>query len=258
MDGLLVTFLPGVVVAVIGAFAAYYFAVRHERLKQAYEREKDEQRRQEERQAELNKQRAKVFAEIRIRANSIMDALSVWVRRAETLPNLKPPEEEEELLPAEVAWKPYFQEFDWLSTRAFEFENEMSSLRGYYHDHEASLEPTTHSLFRSFDEEICMRFTSVLFSAETGTGDIQESEAMAAGQHVWTGMDTLREARQKLLWRVFPFIPWAVNKRADAGFREGASIIDGIILAAAQELPKDWNLQTYRTKFRNESANYSG
>jgi heme/copper-type cytochrome/quinol oxidase subunit 2 len=47
MNEVLGTILAGIVVTVIGALAAYYFGVRQERLRQAYERENEERTRLE-------------------------------------------------------------------------------------------------------------------------------------------------------------------------------------------------------------------
>ena len=63
MDALITTILAGVVLAVIGAFAAYYFGVRQERLKQAYDREKEAHRRQEEKRRKRQVQEAQEVVE---------------------------------------------------------------------------------------------------------------------------------------------------------------------------------------------------
>jgi len=61
MDALITTILAGVVVAVCGAFATYYFGSWRESNRQVYEEHRDEERQREAKQDKLRERRAAAF-----------------------------------------------------------------------------------------------------------------------------------------------------------------------------------------------------
>jgi hypothetical protein len=255
MDGLIATIIAGLVVTVIGAIVAFYFGGVREKQKREYESQIEEQRRQEERRKELDKRRAGTFTEIQTRAFTIMDALDTWLRRAETLGMIKPSEDALEVMPAEEAWRPFFEEAEGLGNQGFDIVNEMASLRDYYQAHESSLKPSTRSLFMSFDEEVCIRFASVLYEAlETES----KEEWMAEVREYRPAMDQLQAKRKRFLMQALPFYMDSVNKKLNANLQEGMSLVAAGFLETAQKLRSGWDFQAYRTAFHNEKAIYNG
>jgi hypothetical protein len=63
MDAFLTTVVAGVIVAVVGAIAAFYFGGAREKQKREYERQKEEQRQQEERQKEQQRRQEELQKE---------------------------------------------------------------------------------------------------------------------------------------------------------------------------------------------------
>jgi H+/gluconate symporter-like permease len=78
MDALITTILAGAAVAVIGAFAAYYFGGRREAQKQVYEERRDEEKQREARQDELRKHSAEALAQIQAQASVVVEDVKSW------------------------------------------------------------------------------------------------------------------------------------------------------------------------------------
>ena len=185
MNGLIASIITGVVVTVIGAFAAYYFGVRQERLRQAYEREKEartrqeekqreEQNQREEQQRELNKQRAEAFNELQARVYSIMGSLIDFCETVVLLRTKAPTKDAIKLYSGvEKAWRPYFEHMLTMVVKASELMNELTSLQDYYQAHESYLRPSTRELFHSFDNEILDY--EILSGAHVATDALYES-----------------------------------------------------------------------------------
>jgi len=151
MDALTTTILSGVVVAVIGAFATAYFAVRRERRAK---------------QAALRERRVEALAEIQSRAYSVFVDLKGLT---ESIVRLR-----EEKMPEGTAkastWLTFFDAYAGLAQQRDDIAKEMQSLRAYYEMQTSYLETTSRNLFPSFDREFEQRYMPLsrhLYSAQT-------------------------------------------------------------------------------------------
>jgi hypothetical protein len=127
MDALITTIVAGVVVAVIGAFAAYYFGGRQEHYKQVYAKRRDEEKQPEAKQNELRKRRTEALAEIRSRAYSVVEDLKGLVERIASLHARLPGR-----YTRQRSWKAYVDEYARLAQQRDNIVKEMESLRAYY------------------------------------------------------------------------------------------------------------------------------
>jgi chromosome segregation ATPase len=161
MNALITTILAGVVVAVIGAFAAYYFGGRRERQRQLYEVRRDEEKQREDeekqrkaRQDELREHRTEALAEIRTRSQSVVKELKSL---AETLAR------HHEEMPGGMTtmrnWEDFFNEYERLAQQRDAISKEIAALRVYYEKQTPYLETTTRNLFASFDREFERRYS---------------------------------------------------------------------------------------------------
>src|SRR5215204_4259662 len=90
MDALITTILAGVVVAVIGAFAAYYFGGRRERQKQVYEERRDVEKQREAKQDVLRERGGKALAKTQTQASVVVEDVKSWAANAARLPENMP------------------------------------------------------------------------------------------------------------------------------------------------------------------------
>jgi len=261
MNGLLGTILAGVVVAVIGAFAAYYFGVRQERLKHAYEKQREEQRRQEEEERELNKERSEVFDEIQPRALSVMQSFIDWCKSVEVLPTIKPTEADVKFYEApERAWRSYFEHMQAVWEKANELENEIASLQGYYQSNESYLKPSTRTLFRSFDDE-------VVTEALGNTGWWHDIVGIDYELDVARITERLRmfeemEQKREAFSRPLGFLRGSIDSKGlDAYLRNEVKEIEELVFDETRTRLQEWRwretAQKYRTAFHTEKAQYN-
>lgn len=252
MNGLIASIIVGVVVTVIGTVLAFYFGGVRERQKREYERQKQEREQLEERQKERKKKGTEAFGEIARRMNSIMDALTEYLRRAQMLPHRRPSGGTIDRLQwdwrAYDVWKPFLVELETLLTRSNAIDKDMASLRDYYHAHESSLEPTTRSLFASFDEEVIRRYQHEFEDSWLGEGEEEYKASLEWHiQHL--------EAHQRT--RV-PFLGRLKDMDIDEIYQKEWSGIAEIFAEGHQQLQRDWDFQAYRTALREEKAKYNG
>jgi uncharacterized membrane-anchored protein YhcB (DUF1043 family) len=253
MDAFLTTVIAGVVVAIVGGIIAYYFGKRQQRQTQAYEREREEREQLEEKQKERKKQGAEVFGELERQMNSIIDALTEHLRRAKVLPDRQPSGETimDRLQwdwSAYDVWKPFLLELEALFTRTNEIDKAMTSLRDYYHAHESSLEPTTHTLFASFDEEVISRYQDEF---EVWLGENAETYRVVLE-------DNMRELDAHKRTRV-PVLGRLKDLDIDENYRKAFAPTLKDFSEGFQELQSDWgDFQAYRTGLREERAKYNG
>ena len=245
MDALITTILAGVVVAVVGAFAAYYFGGRRERQKQAYEARRDEERQREAKQDELRERRIEALAEIQGRADSVVVDLK---NLAESIVRLH-----EEEMPKGIArhaiWKEYFDKYARLAQQRDAIAKEMGSLRAYYDKQIPYLETTSCTLFTSFDREFKKRYMPLsrnLYDEEARQGHqilngiVNGSAAQrfitAVAQVSHFGLDVVLNSR-------------AARENLNEEFSNTAESIESI---------RNWNFQAHKAAFDKEIKRIAG
>jgi len=178
MDALITTILAGVVVAAIGALAAYYFGGLRERQTQTYEEHRDEQKRQEARQDELNKERAKALDEMRTQCRLVIEAYEQWTARAANLEHISSPK-----IPIFSTWE-LPREVQESVGQGDAVLQEMKVQDGLYQAHKPRLETRTRGVFESFHKEFNERHTllqSRLRNLRTKMSISSEEGASAVG-----------------------------------------------------------------------------
>jgi hypothetical protein len=145
MDALITTIFAGVVVAVIGAFAAYYLGGRRERQKQLYEERSD-----------LRERRVEALNEIRSRAESVVTGLKDLAERL-AKHHAKIPQG----MTGFRAWYDYLNEYEGLAQQRDAVAKQLASLRDYYGKQAPYLDTTSHNLFAAFDQEFERRFAPI-------------------------------------------------------------------------------------------------
>src|SRR5215210_4536060 len=115
MDALITTILAGAVVALIGAFAAYYFGGRRERQKQVYEERSD-----------LRERRIEVLSEIQVRAYSVTESLGRLAERVAELRGKIP----NHANTTYQSWEKFFSEYEELAQQRDAVLSDIESLRG--------------------------------------------------------------------------------------------------------------------------------
>jgi small-conductance mechanosensitive channel len=178
MDAFLTTVVGGVIVAIVGAIAAFYFGGLRERQRLAHERYLEDQRRLEERESQLeereqeeqerlrkeqekvSERRTQAINEILARAHKVVADVRALGNRASSLP-----EKERELDGPLTVFgaKPVIErlrlEWQQILEQRDAVTNEIESLRSYYLAQESHLLPATRNLFESFDKDFDERYT---------------------------------------------------------------------------------------------------
>jgi hypothetical protein len=144
VDTFLTTVLAGIIVAIVGAVAAYYFG-----------RRQSEQQGLEEKQQKENERRTEALAEISRRAHSVVAALESWTEKAAKLPGQMPDESEHRYyLSVFDRWKRFWLSLAEAIEQGKNISEEIESLRRYYRTQKSFLEPKTHKVFTSFDKAL--------------------------------------------------------------------------------------------------------
>jgi hypothetical protein len=240
MNGLITTILAGVIVALIGAYAAYYFGGLRERQKQ-----------EEETQKEINERRADAVAELRSRASSVGEALkswaNTWARIPEKIPRVDEP----------MDWARFFRECVALLPQEDLLLNSISSLREFYRRQSPYLEPKQRRLYESFDKDFDRRYTTlskyldgVLEYRTTAEGNQALAKIEQAAQEEADYRERLK-VYGPLLVPAIPFIRRRRRKRADEVYEEHKKIFSGLREAARPA--QEWNLQAHLRAFDAEA-----
>jgi hypothetical protein len=185
MDAFLTTVLAGIIVAVVGAIAAYYFGGVREKRKQEYERQKEERIRQEERQKDQNRRQIEAVDGLRSRAYSAITAFTSWYRRSMV---------EGEDAPYDVAiqgdhFESTVKRFPKLIEEGKEVEGQIRDLRLYYAEKTPYLEPETIELIESFYKTL----QSLHLRLMDSMGDLYWYYAQGHGRTSWWSDITLDE-----------------------------------------------------------------
>jgi hypothetical protein len=145
MDAFLTTVVGGVIVALAGAIAAFYFGRLQERHKQEHERKQEEQRRLEERQnreEEQNKQGAAALVQIEEQASVIVEDVRSWAENAAGLPESVPPDDERSLAndrALAIEWRELLEKYAEVVQQRDSIATKMDSLRLSYREHAIAL-----------------------------------------------------------------------------------------------------------------------
>jgi hypothetical protein len=139
MDGLLSTVLAGIIVALIGSFAAYYFGVRQERQRRHYERQRDAEEDQEEIQKVLNRLGAAALDQMRPQILSLVGEFDAWLQ---ALSEYKSDWADERKSLSTALLRRWREQGDNLVNRASVVSQEMPTLRLEYWKQKPSLSKT--------------------------------------------------------------------------------------------------------------------
>jgi hypothetical protein len=169
MDGLVTAILSGIIVALVGAIAAYYFGVRQERLKQAYQQQRDEREDKEEAQRQLNEIGANVLDQMRPQIALLAETYTSWVEVfAKLLSTPRPPtpeqnkkrEEEQSVVAFLTRPLPSYDsqtilnEAQVVLDKRDEIAQLVNSLRDFYWHQRPSLPDKTRNLLESFFSQL--------------------------------------------------------------------------------------------------------
>jgi len=144
VNGLLASVITGVVVALIGAFAAYYFGLRQERQRRDYERRINELEAREEKEREVSKLGAEAIDVIRPQVASLAKSYTSWV---ETLSSLVIGTWS--MMPADA-----LEKASQVEKQGAAVSNSMPALETSYRQQKPSLTDRTRDIFESFDKEL--------------------------------------------------------------------------------------------------------
>jgi len=249
MNALITTIIAGAVVAVIGAFAAYYFGGQREIQKQVYEARREEQR-------GLNRQRVEAFDEIRTRVSSGTQAIIDWCKIVMRVPIASPSENDVESFRApEKVWRPYFERVQAVTEKADELENELEHLRSYYQANEEYLKPSTRSRLDAFEDQII----DIALGCAMDWNRVMGDDAPVWNAELLRTLDQFEEARKAKRTSFFGFLHGSINNEGlDGSLREFAETVDTVVeemTPTLQELQE--GAQIYRTAFQNERAQYN-
>jgi DNA repair exonuclease SbcCD ATPase subunit len=242
MTDALITTILAVVVAVIGAFAAYYFGGRRERQKQVYEERRDEEKQREAEQDELRERRAEALTEMRTRSLSVVKELKSLVERLTRL-RAKMPERTALM----STWKNYFNEYERLTQQRDAIAKEMASLRAYYEKQTPYLETTTRNLFTSFDREFERRYTPLSRNLFSDWARVQQqflNEGPGSSAKIMTVL------AQAATVGVFNVIMSASFR--DVLEKEFSNMAEGI------EAIQSWNVEAHEAAFDKEAKRVIG
>jgi hypothetical protein len=144
VNGLLASIIAGVVITLIGAFAAYYFGVRQERQRRDYERRINELEAREEKERELSKLGAEAIDVIRPQVASLAKSYTSWVEAISDLIIRK-----WSMPPAGALVKA-----SQVEKHGAAVSNSMHALEPSYWEQKPSLTYRTRDIFESFDKEL--------------------------------------------------------------------------------------------------------
>jgi|SRR5215208_886383 len=206
-NSFLTTVLAGVIVALISAIAAYYFAGRQERQRQSFARQLEEQRQLGEKQQSLNERRISAFDELRAQARSRCNAFIGWTERVASLelgalPESLPDKEKkvEAFQNLQETLAAFSGQVVELREQGNKIHSDISSLWDSYVNERPRFDSTTRSVFESFYKELEKRHTSVA-NALKGDPTTPEGEYYAKVNeniptykemvNIWWGADDL-------------------------------------------------------------------
>lgn len=167
MDTFLTTVVAGVVVAVVGAIAAFYLGGVREKQKRILARQGEEQRRleewrrgeqdrieerkereqqrEEERKQRIIDRRAEALDDIRVQALYFANAFRTWTDKAANL-EIPPKDEVEQAVGFSKGLADLIQQADEVSTR-------LAFLSGHYNAHSPILEEKSRNIVESFEKQ---------------------------------------------------------------------------------------------------------
>jgi type II secretory pathway pseudopilin PulG len=246
MDAFLTSVVAGVMVAVAGAIAAFYFGGVREKQKQEFERQQEQQRQQE----EQNRRRAEVLTKIQAQTSGIVEAVRSWAAKAVSLDLENPPllnysvfrpnPKGEEITTRQASllkqYKEILQQRDSISQK-------MSLLRHYYEEQLPSLGGEQRNLFESFDKEFYNRYGSL-------SSQLPDYETIE--EHVRLAAEPMERAARALV--NIGGKDRVVNKdrEMEALAKEGAGIPE------AARHARDWDFRFYQDAFDKEIGRLTG
>ncbi len=144
MNGLLASIITGIVITLIGAFAAYYFGIRQERQRRDYERRIDELEARKEKERELSKLGAEAVDVIRPQVASLAQSYTSWVEALSSLVI-----RQWSMPPARA-----LEKASQVEKQGAAVSNSMPALETSYRQQKPSLPYRTRDIFESFDNEL--------------------------------------------------------------------------------------------------------
>jgi DNA repair exonuclease SbcCD ATPase subunit len=236
LDGIVTTILAGVIVALIGAYAAYYFGGLRERHKQ-----------EEEAQKELSERRADAVAELRSRASSVGEALkswaNKWARIPEKIPRAGPSKN----------WAQYGSLFLALHQQEDSLLNSMSSLREFYQRQSPYLEAKHRRLYESFDKDFDSRYTTLskhLDGVLKYRTTAESKQFLAAYEQLVAQVEIDQKRLAGFKWLSIPFAGRWRRKVAKEVEREQENFSG---LPEAARPAQEWDLQAHLRAFDAEA-----
>jgi hypothetical protein len=173
VDAFLNTVVGGLIVALVGSVVGFYFNKRREKEKQAFERQRDDERR-------LAERRVKALDEMRAQCQKVVGAYDDWIKSVMSLEPIPAPSRISEVLSPSESVLPVFDPRDvlssvWSTVNMAQYERqylgpkraavaklteqghdslqEMKILEGIYRAHRPFLEINTRNVFESFHKE---------------------------------------------------------------------------------------------------------